>query len=323
MITNSGLTKQNINICGLICLIPIPYKQPLAEFPAADLMEIKRRMKRTIYRLAAKFNKSLFLISEMVRAAILRQPKMKILFSNRPVWEKNIRIGFRPTKHELTFSDFTLENMDDKDLLVPLTMRDLKFLSGHKSIFENNLIPIPSIDSINICDDKYLFYQTLSKNGFTQFLPKVSSSLPYPYILKKKVAEDGDNCYIISNHDKEEEFKPKISSDEYFCQEIIKGTTEYATHILYKDGRIVSSLNIKYDFDDKTPIKGKDKFISRKICGCPHLELFSSVLKSIGFEGLCCFNYKETNNHPFILEINPRFGGSLSSFFFSFVNRLN
>ncbi|HWZ15656.1 MAG TPA: hypothetical protein VNW95_10495 [Mucilaginibacter sp.] len=248
---------------------------------------------------------------------------MKILFSNKPVWEKNIRIGFRTTKHELTFSDFTLENISTNDLLVPLTMRDLKFLSERRASYQNNLIPIPALDAINICDDKFLFYQTMVSNGFGDYLPKVGTDLAYPYILKKRIAEDGDNCYIISNPGKEKEFNALITNPEYFCQEIVAGTSEYATHMLYKNGKLVSSLNIKYEFDDKTPIKGHDPFISKKICKCPHLALFLSMLESIRFEGLCCFNYKELDNHPFVLEINPRFGGSLSSFFFSFVTRLN
>jgi hypothetical protein len=285
-------------------------------------MEIKRNLEKTISRLGANINKSIFLITEIIRSVFSRHRKMKILFSDKPVWEKNIRVGFRTTGHELTFSDFTLENMRGNDLLVPLTMRDLKFLSEHRSSFKNNLIPIPGLEAINICDDKYLFYQTMVGNGFGRYLPKVGADLIYPYILKKRVAEDGDNCYIIANPGRENELMGLIADPEYFCQEVVAGTSEYATHMLYKNGKLVSSLNIKYIFDDKTPIKGHDKFISKKICKCPHLTLFSSMLESIGFEGLCCFNYKEVDEHPFVLEINPRFGGSLSSFFFSFVNRL-
>jgi hypothetical protein len=286
-------------------------------------MEIKKNLAKAISRLGANINKSFFLITEILRFAFSRQRKMKILFSDKPIWEKNIRVGFRITSNELTFSDFTLENMSTNDLLVPLTMRDLKFLSKRRSSFKNNLIPIPSLEAINICDDKFLFYQTMVKSGFGKYLPKVGVDLLYPYILKKRIAEDGDNCYIISDHGKEKQFIDLIHNPEYFCQEIIAGASEYATHMLYKNGKLVSSLNIKYVFDDKTPIKGHDKFISKKICKCPHLALFSSMLESIGFEGLCCFNYKELDKHPFVLEINPRFGGSLSSFFFSFVSRLN
>ncbi len=35
-----------------------------------------------------------------------------------------------------------------------------------------------------------------------------------------------------------------------------------------------------------------------------------------------CINYKVVNGQPVIFEINPRFGGSLSLFFFSFLRHL-
>ena len=44
--------------------------------------------------------------------------------------------------------------------------------------------------------------------------------------------------------------------------------------------------------------------------------------QEVGFEGLCCVNYKYRDGIPKILEINPRMGGSLARFFFSFLRRL-
>jgi predicted ATP-grasp superfamily ATP-dependent carboligase len=82
-------------------------------------------------------------------------------------------------------------------------------------------------------------------------------------------------------------------------------------------------MNIEYAFASMTPIKGKDRMIYRKVCPCPHLALFSAVLTSIGFQGLCCVNYKLVDHRPFILEINPRFGGSLTGYFFSFLRHLD
>jgi hypothetical protein len=280
-------------------------------------------VRNKIKNLDASINKSLFLIIEILKSSLSFQPKMKILFSAKPAWEKNIRFGFHATRHELTFSEFTQENIMNNDLLVALTMRDLKYLSHHHSLLRNNPIPIPSLEAINICDDKYLFNQTLKEKGYGMYLPKVGCNLSYPYILKKRIAEDGDNCYIIANPDKEKNFENLIADPEYYCQEIIQGRTEFATHIIYKEGKILSALNIKYVFNENIPIKGKNKFIYRKICSCPHLDLFSDILQSIEFEGLCCFNYKMIDSRPSIFEINPRFGGSLSSFFFSFVRRLS
>ncbi len=48
---------------------------------------------------------------------------------------------------------------------------------------------------------------------------------------------------------------------------------------------------------------------------------FISTTRNV-IPGLCCFNYKVIDDNPYLLEINPRFGGSLSSFFFSFIRQL-
>ena len=230
-------------------------------------------------------------------------------------------MGFYGSGHKLHFGDFTEESIKGMDLLVPISVPHLKYLSSLGLI--DNPIPIPDLRAIEICDDKYLFYQTLTEKGFGNYLPKISDDLPYPYILKKSISDYSIDCFVIHNKETENEHKDLIGKPGYFCQQMIEGTTEFATHIIYKKGEIVASLNIKYAFDNKTPIKGKIKPIYKKICPCPYLDLFADILREIGFEGLCCFNYKELNGQPFILEINPRFGSSLSLFFLSFVRRLN
>jgi predicted ATP-grasp superfamily ATP-dependent carboligase len=274
-------------------------------------------------RVDAYINKSSFIARQILTDSIWPKPRLSILFSIKPAWEPNIRIGFRPTRHELMFNEFTDENIAKNDLVVPLTMKDLRFMSQHRELLSKNLIPVPTLDAITICDDKFLFYTSLKQNGFEKNLPRIGTHLSYPYILKKKVAEDGDDCYIINNEEQERQHQHLIADLAYFCQEIIAGKQEYATHILFKSGMIKSSINIKYDFKEAFPIKGKNSYISRKICRCPYLDLFTDMLNSIAFEGLCCFNYKVRDNRPYVFEVNPRFGGSLSPFFFSFVSRLN
>ena len=78
-----------------------------------------------------------------------------------------------------------------------------------------------------------------------------------------------------------------------------------------------------YEFDSEIPIKGQDAWLYRAIRRCPYLTLFSNILNSIGFQGLCCVNYKVERGRPYILEINPRFGGSLTPYFFSFIRHLH
>jgi carbamoylphosphate synthase large subunit len=177
------------------------------------------------------------------------------------------------------------------------------------------------VESVRLCDDKYVFNETVITAGFGLYIPKIAQGrvLTPPYILKKRFGAWGMGCHIICNHDDEEAQLDRINSPEYFCQEIIAGPIEFATHILFVDNKIVKALNIKYEFTTDTPIKGQDTPIFHVVHRCPYLDLFERILRTIEFEGLCCVNYKVANGQPFLLEINPRFGGSLAPYFFSFV----
>jgi predicted ATP-grasp superfamily ATP-dependent carboligase len=286
------------------------------------LTKLKNDIELKLKRWEANINKSRFYASELIRAFFSHRPHLRILFSERPERETFIRKGFRFLPHQLDFDVFTPENISKSDLVIPLTMLDLRNLDQVRHLIQNNPIPIPSLQAVNICDDKYLFCKTLEEKGFGNVIPETGPNLPYPYMLKKKVSEGGYGCYIISNAEEEKELKHVINDPDYFCQQTIEGKNEYATHVFFKDHKIVSSINIKYFFSNDTFVKGKDKSICTKISKCPYLDLFSSILDAIDYEGLCCFNYKVVNGKPLILEINPRFGASLSMFFFSFIRRL-
>lgn len=272
-------------------------------------------------KFAAAVNKAAFFASEMLMARLFGKPGLKILFSQNTEREQNIRIGFKFLQNKIQFAEFTEQNVSSNDVIIPLNLGDLRALVKMSSA-KNNLVPTPSMRVIDLCDDKYLFAKTLQGKGFGSLIPKISSKLPCPFVLKKKVSDSGDFCYLVTSTDQEEKLRALKKDPEYFCQEMISGNEEYATHILFKDQIIVSSLNIKYVFSSSAFVKGKDKFICNKIVKCPHLERFASILIAIGFEGLCCFNYKEVNGQPMVLEINPRFGGSLSTFFFSFLRKM-
>jgi len=245
-------------------------------------------------------------------------PSQKILFSDsKPDWVKDISKGFKNSRHTIDFNAITSENIKGYDLLVPLTVQDLENKEIQKLML-NNPIPIPSVESVLLCDDKYLFNKALISGGFKKFIPKMGDSKTFPYILKKKVDQFGVNTHIIHGPTEEADYSEQLQSSEYFTQEIIGGRYEYATHVVFRKGRIVNSLNIKYTFKGELSIKGKDESL-KTICRCPYLKVFASMLETIGFEGLCCFNYKVRDNIPYIIEINPRFGSSLTPYFSLFV----
>lgn len=274
-------------------------------------------------RFAAKLSNMVFFVCQLFLSHLFSKQKTKILFSNKQDWEYSIRKGFRFAPFEIKFGDLQTEETRNFDLVMPLTIPDLKYLNGKRDLIKNNPVPIPSTEAILLCDNKYSLNQWLVNNGFDEFVPKMGGEQTFPYILKKKIDEWGANTHIILDVHQEQMLAGILDHPDYFTQALIAGPTEYATHIFIKDKEIVCSLNIKYVFETDEPIKGKDKVIYEKICGCPYLDLFSSILVSIGFEGICCFNYKVFDNRPFIIEINPRVGGSLCPYLFSFVRHVS
>jgi predicted ATP-grasp superfamily ATP-dependent carboligase len=243
----------------------------------------------------------------------------------KPDWQEDIGRGFSRTKHRLEFGSITPESFEEFDLVVPLTLSDLHLVRRYLPVLARNPIPVPSEQCVRLCHDKYEFNQRLIHEGFARYIPRMGNGLELepPYILKKRTGEWGKDCYIIRDRRDEKALLERVMDPAFFCQEIISGQFEFATHILFTGNRIVKSLTLMYEFESETPIKGQDQDLQRFICRCAHLELFGRILRTIGFQGLCCVNYKITRGQPFLLEINPRFGGSLGPYFFSFLRHLS
>jgi hypothetical protein len=262
------------------------------------------------------------LFSRRYLSVLSHQRKFRILFSKKDDWEAPIRQDFRYSQHKLTFDSITLENIKKHDLIVPFAIDDILYLNEVRYLIDRNPIPIPTAKSVRLCDDKYLFNKTLNENKFESLIPRMGDNLKYPYILKKRIDGWGANSYIITDKELEDKYSKEIKSQEYFCQELVYGNKEYATHMIFSNGRAIYSINMEYKYDTDIYIKGKNKWLYVKKVNCQYINQFCSVLELIGFEGLCCINYKVSNNLPLLLEINPRFGGSLSSHFYSFIKHI-
>ena len=265
----------------------------------------------------------LYMKSGKLWALLFSRGAKKILFSGKPEWIDEIKRGFRRLPHQVEFGVITTDSFLRYDIVVPLSLPALEEARRYSPL-QKNALPLPAAESVLLCDDKYEFNQALIEAGFGRYIPKMAQGLALtpPYILKKRSGSWGKDCYIIRNHDDEEAQLDRITDPRYFCQEFIPGSTEFAAHILFVDGRIVKALNIKYEFSGDTHIKGQNAAFFQVVHRCPYLNLFAQVLQTIQFDGLCCVNYKVANGQPFLLEINPRFGGSLAPYFFSFIRHL-
>ena len=244
-----------------------------------------------------------------------------ILFSEKELWDYFLQKGPFARKFNIDFSKFNIETIAKYDLVIPLTIPDLEFCIANRDRIPNNPIPFPSTDSFNICNDKSQFEFFMLQNGFSDYLPKSSVEIKFPFILKKSQDEGGVNTFIVRDNNDLSTYKDQVNDPDYIKQSIVEGNREYATHVIIKDGKIKNALTIVYKFDDAVYIKGKDKYICRNVCNNKHLQIFENVLSKMNFNGLCCINYKEKDGLPIILEINPRFGGSLCDYFYPFFQK--
>lgn len=245
-------------------------------------------------------------------AKIIR--KKTLLFSSQDSWEWALKkriLGYVPF-----FYDFDEINPNDFDVIMPLTLPAQRYINTNRKLFFNRIYISPSDYCIELCNDKAKFNDYLSKNGFQKLLPAIDEKFNYPYILKKKVGAWGVGTYIISSIKNEIEHKDKIESKEYFTQKYIEGKYEYAAHIIIVDKKIVFFKALKSTFHDEYFIKGRD-FKPKSIEEIDHEKyksIFEEILSRMGYEGICCFNYKITEEGLSIFELNPRFGATLNRF---------
>ncbi len=254
-------------------------------------------------------------------AGLLPRGRMRILFSRKDDWEPDIRHGFRHSRHRLAFESIADATLEDYDLIVPLTIADLRDLDRSRHRLAHNPLPVPDWHSVNLCNDKYLLNLKLICEGFGEAVPAMARTLPYPHLLKKRIDAWGLNSHVVRDQSHEMRLLRDLDEDDYFHQQIVPGRIEYATHVLFRDGAVIHSLTIAYAFATEVFIRGKHYGESaREVVPCgAHLPMFAAILRAIGFEGLCCFNFKLQDGKPRIFEINPRFGASLSGHFMDFL----
>jgi predicted ATP-grasp superfamily ATP-dependent carboligase len=282
------------------------------------------KLTRSFTKLDSYLFKARYVLSEICHARLSDKRKLKILFSKKAAWEANIRRFSRYLPHTLTFADINPQSIAEHDLIVPLVIEDVLYLNQVRDLTKNNLIPIPSTECVQLCDDKYVFAKKLIAHGFADYIPQIEGELSYPFFMKRKKDMGGANAYFIENEAQERALMNSVNRDDYFRQKFVSGTSEYAAHILFNKQSIVRVITLEYIFEKEGSIAPKDEMFGIKMHrNNPYLNIFTDILNCIGYEGICCIDYKVIDNRPCIFEINPRFGGNLSPFFFSFIRSLN
>jgi len=242
--------------------------------------------------------------------------RRKVLFSDRYGWEKQIRRRINPLRYIPCFTGFQKADLDAFDILIPQHLSDITFLNENRPDMHGKKCFIPPLAAMNACNDKMQFNRFMHEIGYGHLIPKINNELSFPYILKKRIDENGTRSRIITNKKEEKPFQRFIDSDDYFRQEYVTGQDEFTTHILMTSGKIAFHRTVHFRFREDLFVKGIGYHPASKknILVCPYIDTFTSILNQLKFEGLCCFNYKLVDGQMQIFEVNPRYGGSLTLF---------
>lgn len=215
----------------------------------------------------------------------------------------------------ICFVDFETAALSQFDLIVPLTLRDIRMLRQHHAAQSHKFL-IPSGAVTALCHDKKALNDRLLGSGFAQLIPPVqeTAARTLPYVLKKKGALSGHEIFVVRTPAEDALLAERLASDQYFCQTYVDSCIEYATHMLIAEGEVRYHSTNQYWMAPHA-VKGNDAKPIREIVG---LEIESGIIaeltgvaRSIGFEGPCCMDYKLQAGQIRLMEINPRFGFSL------------
>ena len=273
--------------------------------------------------------------SRAARAAYLRRERrlarqasesraLDILFSRREPWEKPIREGFRGLAHRLTFADIAASDLERFDLIVPLSLDDIGHLRAQATHLQARVVPLPGAACSALCHDKPRLNQQLIDAGFAAHVPAMGLDVPPPYFCKPALGENSDDCLLVADRAAELRMGQALKRPDLFRQAAVPGHVEYATHFLVCDGALARELTVRYHHETAMFIKGAAQagLQARTLGACPDLTTLRRMLAAIGYDGLGCANYKMERGVLKLLEINPRMGGSLCDYFFSFLRSM-
>ena len=235
--------------------------------------------------------------------------RIRVLMGEHGTQVPAIRANLDMDRFALTVGDPAEADPGDFDLVVPLTVPQIAAARALNTADRPRRALVPDAALVGLADDKLLFNRRLVELGFGPHVPALLPDPPatVPFIRKARRGDFGAGCFVVR------EMGQDRANPDSFCQAMVVGHQEDVVHVIRADGALHFARAYRYDMAGPMPVRGEhDRPLSiRAVDATPALPLCEAVLDALGFDGLGCFNLKWENGRAMILELNPRFGGSL------------
>lgn len=211
-----------------------------------------------------------------------------------------------------SFGDLVTAEFTGFDLVVPLAVRQIDAARRANADGQRRVV-LPAPELVALCDDKLALNRWWIDHGFGAHVPELLDEVPtrYPYIRKARTGNYGSGIAMVRDAEEGERLGP--IDDRSFHQRAVPGEAEYVLHLLRIDGMIRFKVGYRYDMKTPLAVRGELERPRAIVPDEPEqaLPLCTAILDALDFEGTCCFNYKLEHDVVLLLELNPRFGGSL------------
>ncbi|MGK9369471.1 ATP-grasp domain-containing protein [Melioribacter sp. Ez-97] len=220
------------------------------------------------------------------------------------------------------------------DLIIPVRDQCTEIISNNlDQISKYTKCVVPPIESFNIARDKEKTLELCRKlsiphpksvlsseiNGSLDELKKIFS---LPIVIKPRISSGSRGIQVVNNWS-ELKYKYQIVSESYpnpIIQEFIPHGGAYGVSLLFNKG------NFRAFFTHKRlreyPISGGPSTLSEGV-RFPEIETYAiKLLEELKWHGVAMVEFRidKRNNNPLLMEINPRFWGSLETAIFSGVD---
>lgn len=232
----------------------------------------------------------------------------RVLFGEHSAQVPAIQRHLDTNRYDATYGVIARADLLTFDLVVPLRIEEID-ASRKANSDSRRRACVPDAATVALCDDKLAFNERLIALGFGELVPELLPDPPatYPFVRKARFGDFGQGVRLVRSAEQD------VAVPDSFCQRAVPGEEEDVLHFLCLDGHVRFAVSYRYTMDGALTVRGEAgrPLTTVPVDPAPGLAACEPILDALGFEGMGCFNYKWVDSRPMIIELNPRFGGSL------------
>lgn len=194
----------------------------------------------------------------------------------------------------------SLKTCKNEAFFIP--MQEKHYIWLYESLALQSHLPNQSI--FKSFANKKLFESYVVNHNIQNYVPSIYTKDNYklPMVIKGSIGSSGNCVKICYDEEGYEEVE--------IMQEFIPGCSEFVTFLVVKEGNIIEELTYEHTFDFDAHIAGQDHKKTSKYHQSPEVvDILSKFMCE--YHGVATIDYKIYQGKVYVMEINPRLGGTL------------